>query len=35
VRPGAPPGSRLVAQESHHNFGVDLVGQVYQLPLAG
>jgi GNAT superfamily N-acetyltransferase len=28
-------GFHLVAEEAHHSFGVDLVGQVYQLDLRG
>jgi hypothetical protein len=28
-------GFALVAEEPHHSFGVDLVGQVYELTLAG
>ncbi len=28
-------GFRLVEEEPHHSFGVDLVGQVYELPLGG
>lgn len=28
-------GFRLVSQEAHHSFGVDLVGQNYELDLAG
>jgi GNAT superfamily N-acetyltransferase len=28
-------GFRLVAEERHHSFGVDLVGQDYELDLAG
>jgi len=28
-------GFRLVAQEPHHSYGVDLVGQTYELGLAG
>jgi len=27
-------GFRLIAEESHHSFGVDLVGQTYELELA-
>jgi GNAT superfamily N-acetyltransferase len=27
-------GFRLIAEEAHHSFGVDLVGQVYELSLA-
>ena len=26
-------GFELTAEESHHSFGVDLIGQVYELPL--